>query len=190
MTISNIKLIAGLGNPEPKYSNTKHNIGYRVIDSLVDKHGIWTSNNVFNHNMDGWLYIGYKQLVYMFKPATGMNDSGGPLLKVMTELNIKPANILVVYDDISLPIGTIRVREGGSSGGHNGVKSIIQSLQTEDFTRVKVGIGSPNNGQSIIDYVLGEEPDIEATNKSIQKAVDVIQLILDGVVTHGDTFTI
>jgi PTH1 family peptidyl-tRNA hydrolase len=191
MTLSNIKLIVGLGNPEDKYVNTRHNIGYKVIDNLVKEYFTWPSIDFFNKLFEGDICIGYNQLVLMLKPTTGMNDSGISVAKTIKELNIQPSQILVVYDDISLPFGTIRLREGGSAGGHNGVKSIIKELQTEDFNRLKVGIGQPINS-TILDYVLSDFTEFEQDklNKVISFSSDIITNILQGVITQGDTFNV
>lgn len=211
MAISNIKLIVGLGNPQEQYTNTRHNIGYKVVDELINKYQaywhIWNQlivlggdkisffsrNNVhlyvnYSNKLDANLYIGYKKLILLLKPTTGMNSSGESILKACNEFNLKPSQILVIYDDINLPIGTIRVREAGSSGGHKGVQSIIDSLESEDFNRLKVGVGKPNKIESILDYVLSEETNIEATNMSIKKATEVVDYMLDGIIKQGDTF--
>ncbi len=191
MTISNIKLIVGLGNPEEQYKNTRHNIGYKVIDNLVKEYFTWPSNDFFNRLFEGNICIGYNQLVLMLKPTIGMNDSGISVAKTIKELNIQPSQILVVYDDISLPLGTIRLREGGSAGGHNGIKSIIEQLQTEDFNRLKVGIGQPVNS-TILDWVLSNFTEFEQgqLNIVISFSSDIITNILQGVITQGDTFNV
>lgn len=211
MAISNIKLIIGLGNPEEQYTNTRHNIGYRVVDELINKYQaywhIWNQlivlggdkisffsrNNVhlyvnYSNKLDANLYIGYKKLILLLKPTTGMNSSGESILKACNEFKLKPSQILVIYDDINLPIGTIRVREAGSSGGHKGVQSIIDCLETRCFNRLRIGVGKPDKTQSILDYVLSEETNIEATNMSIKKAAEVVDYMLDGIIKQGDTF--
>lgn len=211
MAISNIRLIIGLGNPEEQYANTRHNIGYKVVDELINKYQaywhIWNQlivlggdkisffsrNNVrlyvnYSNKLDANLYIGYKKLILLLKPTTGMNSSGESILKACNEFNLKPSQILVIYDDINLPIGTIRVREAGSSGGHKGVQSIIDSLETTCFNRLRIGVGKPDKTESILDYVLSEETNIEATNMSIKKATEVVDYMLDGIIKQGDTF--
>lgn len=191
MTINNIKLIVGLGNPEDKYINTRHNIGYKIIDNLIKQYYTWPSINYFNKLFEGDICIGYKQLVLMLKPTTGMNNSGVSVSKTLKELNIQPSEILVIYDDISLPLGTIRLREGGSAGGHNGIKSIIKELGTEDFNRLKIGIGKPVNS-TILDWVLSDftEFEQERLNKIISFSSDIVTNILKGVITQGDTFNV
>ena len=191
MTINNIKLIVGLGNPEDKYINTRHNIGYMVIDNLTKQYFTWPSNDFFNRLFEGNICIGYNQLVLMLKPTTGMNNSGISVAKTIKELKIQPSEILVIYDDISLPFGTIRLREGGSAGGHNGIKSVIKELETEDFNRLKVGIGQPVNS-TILDWVLSDFTLFEQDklSKVISFSSDIITNILKGVITQGDTFNL
>ena len=191
MTINNIKLIVGLGNPEDKYINTRHNIGYMVIDNLTKQYFTWPSNDFFNRLFEGNICIGYNQLVLMLKPTTGMNSSGISVAKTIKELNIQPSQIFVIYDDINLPFGTIRLREGGSAGGHNGVKSIIKELQTEEFIRLKVGIGQPINS-TILDWVLSNFTEFEQDQLSniINFSSDIVTNILKGVITQGDTFNL
>ena len=191
MTINNIKLIVGLGNPEDKYINTRHNIGYMVIDNLTKQYFTWPSNDFFNRLFEGNICIGYNQLVLMLKPTTGMNNSGISVAKTIKELKIQPSEILVIYDDISLPFGTIRLREGGSAGGHNGIKSVIKELETEDFNRLKVGIGQPVNS-TILDWVLSDftESEQDQLNNVINFSSDIITNGLRGVITQGDTFNV
>ena len=192
MTINNIKLIVGLGNPEDKYINTRHNIGYMVIDNLTKQYFTWPSNDFFNKLFEGEICIGYNQLVLMLKPTTGMNSSGVSVSKTIKELNLQPSQIVVINDDVRLPFGTIRLREGGNGAGHNGVKSIIDELGTNEFNRLKIGVGPPNLEETtMLDYVLGDftEPQDEF-NKVISFSSDIITNILQGVITHGDTFNV
>jgi peptidyl-tRNA hydrolase, PTH1 family len=192
MTISNIKLIVGLGNPEDKYVNTRHNIGYKIVDNLLKQYNVWPFFEFFDTLLEGNIRIGYNQLVYLLKPTTGMNSSGVSVSKTIKELNLQPSQIVVIHDDVRLPFGTIRLRESGSAGGHNGVKSIIDELGTQDFNRLKIGVGHPNLEETtMLDYVLGDftEPQNEF-NKVISFSSDIITNILQGVITHGDTFNV
>lgn len=191
MTINNIKLIVGLGNPEEQYKNTRHNIGYKIIDNLENEYGIWPYLNFFDELLEGNIRVGYKQLILLLRPTTGMNNSGISVAKTIKELNIQPSQILVIYDDISLPFGTIRLREGGSAGGHNGIKSVIEQLQTKDFNRLKVGIGQPVNS-TILDWVLSDFTEFEQDqlNNVISFSSDIVTNVLRGVITQGDTFNV
>lgn len=191
MTINNIKLIVGLGNPELKYINTRHNIGYRIIDKLLKEYQTLTEYKYNNSIYKGYLCVGKKQLVALLKPTTGMNDSGSSIKNTIYEMCLLPSQILVIYDDISIPFGIIRLRESGSAGGHNGVKSIIKELQTEDFNRLKVGIGPPINS-TILDWVLSNFTEFEQDqlNNVISFSSDIVTNILRGVITQGDTFNL
>jgi PTH1 family peptidyl-tRNA hydrolase len=191
MTISNIKLIVGLGNPEYEYINTRHNIGYKVVDKLVKQYQTLTEYHYSNSIYKGQISVGKKQLVALLKPTTGMNYSGLSVKNTIEQMSLLPSQILVVYDDISLPFGTIRLREGGSTGGHNGIKSIIKELETEDFNRLKVGIGQPVNS-TILDWVLSDFTEFEQDqlNTVISFSSDIITNILQGVITQGDTFNV
>ena len=140
----------------------------------------------------GYFCVGKKQLVALLKPTTGMNNSGLSVKNTIEELNLKSSQILVIHDDIRLLFGTIRLREGGSAAGHNGVKSIIDELGTNEFNRLKIGVGHPNLEETtMLDYVLGDftEPQDEL-NKVISFSSDIITNILQGVITHGDTFNV
>lgn len=192
MTISNIKLIVGLGNSELKYINTRHNIGYKVVNNLIKDYQTLTEYKYNNSIYKGQLCVGKKQLVALLKPTTGMNNSGLSVKNTIEELNLKSSQILVIHDDIRLLFGTIRLREGGSAAGHNGVKSIIDELGTNEFNRLKIGVGHPNLEETtMLDYVLGDftEPQDEL-NKVISFSSDIITNILQGVITHGDTFNV
>jgi PTH1 family peptidyl-tRNA hydrolase len=120
-----------------------------------------------------------------------MNDSGLSVRNTMEEMCLQPSQVLIIHDDINLPFGTIRLREGGSAGGHNGVKSIIKELQTEEFIRFKIGIGQPVNS-TILDWVLSNFTEFEQNQLSniINFSSDVITNILQGVITQGDTFNL
>ena len=191
MTISNIKLIVGLGNPELKYINTRHNIGYKVVNNLIKDYQTLTEYYYNNSIYKGYFCVGKKQLVALLKPTTGMNNSGLSVKNTIEELNLKSSQILVIYDDIGLPFGTIRLRESGSAGGHKGIKSIIEQLQTEDFNRLKVGIGQPVN-TTILDWVLSNFTEFEQDQLSniINFSSDIVTNILRGIITQGDTFNL
>lgn len=149
-----MKVIIGLGNPGMKYEYTKHNIGFRVVDKLVNdlenKYNIKHINK-FNSLIFETTCGGDK--VLLVKPLTFMNLSGEALSKIINWYKVNIDNIVIVHDDLDLPIGKVRYREKGSAGGHNGVASIIQYLDTSVFKRVKIGIDRPQNNE-VIDYVL------------------------------------
>jgi peptidyl-tRNA hydrolase, PTH1 family len=165
-----MKLIIGLGNPGKQYENTRHNVGFMVIDKLSKELSIPLDRQKFN----GIYGIGHisGEKVILLKPLTYMNLSGECIRPLMDYYEINDDEMVVIYDDLDLPVGKIRLRTKGSAGGHNGIKSMIHHLATQEFNRIRVGIDRPNNGMKISDYVLGqftkeEEPGIsEAIDRS------------------------
>jgi len=145
-----ISLIVGLGNPGMEYDRTRHNIGYLFIDYLANKWGIGLKPE---RKFKG--VYGEKKPIRLLKPTTFMNLSGQSLQLCCSWYKIKPASVLVVYDDMDLPTGKLRIRTSGSAGGHNGIKSIIQELGTQDFPRLRIGIGSAKVGGAV-SHVLGK----------------------------------
>ncbi len=145
-------LIAGLGNPSKEYDKTRHNVGFHVIDALADRYGI----DVGERKCNGLLGRGRieEQKVILVKPLTFMNASGECLRAVVDYYRIEPEQVIVIFDDISLEPGQLRIRMKGSAGGHNGVKSIIARLGTQEFPRIKVGIGAKPPRMDLADYVL------------------------------------
>ena len=147
-----MKLIVGLGNPGDKYQGTRHNVGFDVIDALARQEGLQLTDQKFRADYTIWRVDGEK--VLLVKPYTFMNLSGEAVLPLMSYYNISPDELVVVYDDLDLEPGKLRLRQSGSAGGHNGVKSIIEMLGTHDFKRVKIGIGRPQYGRKVVDHVL------------------------------------
>ncbi|MBP3039320.1 aminoacyl-tRNA hydrolase [Bacillaceae bacterium Marseille-Q3522] len=162
-----MKLIVGLGNPGKQYENTRHNIGFTVIDALSKRFQI----NLDHSKWKGLFGIGYVdgERVFLLKPLTYMNLSGESICPLMDYYKISLDDIIVLYDDLDLPHGKIRLRQKGSAGGHNGVKSIIAHLGSQNFNRIRIGIGRPVNG-TVIDYVLGRFTKDE--QKLLESAVD------------------
>ena len=134
-----MKLIVGLGNPGDKYQGTRHNVGFDVIDALARQEGLKLTDQKFRSDYTIWR-VGDEK-VLLVKPYTFMNLSGEAVLPLMSYYNISPDELVVVYDDLDLEPGKLRLRQSGSAGGHNGVNSIIEMLGTQDFKRVKIGIG-------------------------------------------------
>lgn len=145
-------MIVGLGNPGPKYEKTKHNIGFMVVDRLAEKHGATFKRSDFQAEVADFFVKGEK--ILLVKPMTFMNDSGRAVAPLMTYFGIYPEELLVVYDDLDLAIGKIRLRQKGGAGGHNGIKSLIAYLDTQKFDRIKVGIGRPQGQMSVVNHVL------------------------------------
>ena len=154
-----MRIIIGLGNPEPEYSRTRHNIGFDVINILAEKNNIDLSRTKYNAIYGTGIINGEK--VILIKPQTFMNNSGESAVEFAKFYKEEINNILVVYDDMDTEIGTIRVRAKGGAGSHNGMKSIVSELNSEDFPRIRVGIGRPKSEYDRIDYVIGQIPEEE-----------------------------
>ncbi|MBR1965548.1 MAG: aminoacyl-tRNA hydrolase [Lentisphaeria bacterium] len=170
-------LVAGLGNPGREYENTRHNIGFMVIDKVLEKlNGASVSENGCNSIFYKLKYKG-KSVIFA-KPQTFMNLSGNAVAALMNREKLDKSNLLVVHDELDLPLGRMRIRKGGSSGGHNGINSIIEMLgNQQDFLRMRIGIGRDRN---VVDYVLGEfkEEEKGLLNEMIDCAADaVIELL-------------
>jgi peptidyl-tRNA hydrolase, PTH1 family len=148
-----MKLIVGLGNPGKKYQKTRHNIGFRVLDSLAKKHSEkFVKKDKFKAELIESAFNGTKTI--LLKPQTYMNLSGESLKKILKWRKIELENILVVYDDLDLELAKLRMRQKGSSGGHNGIQSLIDHLNTNEFQRLKIGISRPSKDRQAADYVL------------------------------------
>lgn len=149
------KLIVGLGNPGSKYDNTRHNIGFMAVDTIVKDLGLnFTEDKTFKAYVTSGFMNGEK--VYFIKPITFMNKSGIAVKALLTYFNIPIEDLIVIYDDLDMAVGKIRFRQKGSAGGHNGIKSIITHIGTQEFDRIKIGIGRPQNGMTVINHVLGK----------------------------------
>lgn len=146
-------LIVGLGNPGKQYEKTRHNCGFRAIDLLAHALGCKIDKGKFQGLYGQCVYHGKK--LYLLKPQTFMNLSGRSVLQLSSYFSIPPQRIIVIFDDISLPPGRLRIRSEGSAGGHNGIKSIIQELGSQDFPRIKIGVGAKEHAQQdLADWVL------------------------------------
>ena len=176
-------LVVGLGNPGKKYENTRHNTGFRVMDALCARHGVRCDRAKFQA-LTGEAVLGGRRAL-LLKPQTFMNLSGEAVRAAADFYKIPPERILVIFDDISLPVGTLRIRPKGSAGGQNGVKSIIEQLGSEQFPRIKVGIGGkPHPDYDLADWVLSnlKADELPAMNDAVSRAVlAVSELIENGV---------
>ncbi|MBA1433818.1 aminoacyl-tRNA hydrolase [Bombilactobacillus bombi] len=146
-----MKAIFGLGNPGQSYDHTKHNMGFMTIDQLAQHYQVELKKEEFSALDVRFKYQG--ETIYLVKPLTFMNNSGYAVKMLMSYYQIQPAEILIIHDDLDLPIGKIRLRQKGSAGGHNGLKSIIAALGSDTFKRVKIGIGHPARKQ-VVNWVL------------------------------------
>lgn len=179
-------VIVGLGNPEKKYEGTRHNIGFAVIDALADKYNISIKDKKHKALCGTGVIEGVK--VMLVKPLTYMNLSGDSVADVMNFYKLDPEkDMLVVYDDISLAPGNIRVRKKGSAGGHNGIKSIIARCGTQNFMRVKVGVGEKPEGWDLADHVLGHfsDEDSRLVREAVDDAIGAIVMMSRGDVDQA-----
>ena len=172
-----MKLIVGLGNPGKKYENTRHNMGFMAIDLLSDQVDINVDKEVF-HGLMGRGKI-FEQDVILFKPTTFMNLSGTAVQEVVHYFKIELEDIVVIYDDMALEPGTIRLRKEGSSGGHKGMQNIIDCLSTEQIKRIRIGIGEPGENDNI-DYVLSKplKDEMPIIEEAIANAVRAVKEML------------
>ena len=173
-------IIAGLGNPGREYVNTRHNAGYDVIDALADKYNI-SVLELKHKALVGKGCIGGRKVV-LVKPVTYMNLSGESLRAAADYYKVDvERELLVVSDDISLPPGQLRVRKRGSAGGHNGLKNIIKMLGTEDFQRIRMGVGEKPKGYDLVDWVLGHfnKEERTAMDGAVLRAVRAVEMILE-----------
>lgn len=163
-------IVIGLGNPDKKYIATRHNIGFDGITRIADDNNIPLNLRKHKAICGSGLIAGEK--VILAQPQTFMNLSGESVRALVDFYKVKPQNIIVIYDDINLDVGQLRIRKGGSAGGHNGMKSIIQHLKTEEFPRIRIGVGKQPRGWDLADYVL---------SKFSVKENDIMREALEGV---------
>jgi PTH1 family peptidyl-tRNA hydrolase len=174
-------LIVGLGNPGQKYAETRHNAGFWFLDRLLSKaavslrgqsrlHAEIASGSLFGHD------------VILARPTTFMNHSGQAVRALSDYYDIAPARILIAYDELDLPVGAVRLKQAGGHGGHNGVRDSTRHLGVPDFLRLRIGIGHPGHKDAVTGYVLGRCPaqDRAEIDAAIERAVDVLPLVLDG----------
>ena len=183
MNANDIWLIAGLGNPEAKYEGTRHNAGFAALDALAGKWGISVSKTKFQGLWGQGEVDGHK--VVLLKPLTYMNLSGRSVLQLSSFFKIPPERIIVIFDDISLDPGRLRVRGNGSAGGHNGIKSITEHLGTDAYPRFKIGIGHPaRNNKAVVNHVLHAFQGEDKT--AIEAAVAEMATALEEWIKSGD----
>lgn len=172
-------IIAGLGNPKKEYENTRHNAGFEALDCLAGKYGI----RVIERKHKGLVGRGYinGEKVVLIKPLTFMNLSGESIREIIDYYKVNPeSNLIVICDDISLEPGQLRIRKKGSAGGHNGLKNIIAHLGTENFQRIRVGVGDRPEGYDLADYVLGHYTQAERKimTESVERAAEAAAVML------------
>ncbi|WP_309734157.1 aminoacyl-tRNA hydrolase [Chamaesiphon sp. OTE_75_metabat_556] len=170
------QLIVGLGNPGTKYDRTRHNVGFDLVDSLAKRWQINLTDRKQFQGIYGEGFGSHNAKIRLLKPQTFMNLSGQSVRATIDWFKLTPPSVLVVYDDLDLPLGKIRLRRSGSAGGHNGMKSIISHLGTQDFPRVRIGIGKSAGEKDTISHVLGKFSVVETPIVS-----EVIQLVNDSI---------
>ena len=176
-----LKLIVGLGNPEQKYLPTRHNVGFWVLDSLAQELSKkFTLSKKYESELFEYEYE--TKLFHMMKPLSYINNSGKPIKKFIKNKNINPENILIIYDDLDLDVGIIRLKLDGGSGGHNGLNSIIEQIGSKNFWRLSVGIGQPYKKHEVINYVLGKPSQFDKSiiDKSIKVMLNEINSFFKG----------
>lgn len=172
-------LVVGLGNPGQKYENTRHNMGFLTVDLLAEKAGVKLNKVKFKAAFNTFAFAGCRCLV--MKPQTYMNLSGEAVREAAQFYKIPADHVLVIYDDVSLPVGKLRVRPTGSAGGHNGIKNIIAHLGTQDFPRIKIGTGAPEHpDHDMIDWVIGvpSQGEKKLLAESFETAIQAAECIL------------
>ena len=174
-----MRLIVGLGNPGTRYRSTRHNLGFRCLDRMALKWEIHSSDRRAKAVLGRGRHAG--QEVVLAKPRTFMNNSGEGVVYLLARFGAQPSDLLIVYDDMELPLGRLRIRTSGSDGGHQGIRSIIAALKTQDFPRLRVGIGQPPPGHDPISHVLGRFSEEESTviAKAVKKVVAAVDCLLE-----------
>ncbi len=174
-------LIVGLGNPEEEYKNTRHNMGFDTINKLANDYNIEMNKQKFKAIYGMGTIEGEK--VILLKPQTYMNLSGESIIEWVNFYKLDMDKLIIVYDDIDVEPATIKIRKKGSAGSHNGMKSVIQSLNTENFTRIRVGIGKPEYKGDMINYVIGKLPKEEY--EELQKGTELAKKAIVEILANG-----
>ena len=182
-------VVVGLGNPGTKYAETRHNIGFWSIDRIAAEHSIEVSGRNKAAVVSEGTIAG--QRVVLVRPRTFVNRSGEAARYILARYRVPPDKLLIIYDDINLPLGRLRLRVRGSAGGHNGIKSIIEALGTEEFPRMRIGIGRPSAGQDQISHVIGamSPEERKVADEMLQRVDQAVSAILtDGIDTAMNRF--
>lgn len=171
-------IVVGLGNPGPEYERSRHNVGFWVVDTLADRIGVALTRCRYRSLFARGLLHGSQ--VLLAKPVTFMNESGFSVSKWQAALHLEPGRIIVVHDDLDLPLAQLRVKVGGGFGGHRGIRSVIEAIGSADFLRVKVGIGRPQKGQDAAAHVLDpfDEREGEMIRGAVQRATDAVEALV------------
>ncbi len=170
--------VVGLGNPGSEYAETRHNVGHRVVEHLAKELGAWWRRRGKSHVANS---VWHGEPLFLVKPISFMNVTGPALAATLRDLDLSAGDVILVYDDIDLPLGTVRVRMKGSHGGHRGVRSVIDTLGTSDIRRVKVGIGRPAAKAHVPDHVLApfERDEMSTVDTAVAEAADRVLALCD-----------
>src|SRR5262245_41646260 len=182
-----MKLVAGLGNPGDKYRGTRHNVGFDVVDLIAKRHGLVFDDWKSAGHLADWRRV--EERVLLLKPLSFMNLSGIPIAAVRSFY--KPDDLLIVCDDVNLPLGRLRARANGSEGGHNGLRSVAESLGTTEYPRLRVGVGRGDARRDLADHVLGrfEADELRGVDDTVVRAADAVEAwISDGLQKVMNTF--
>jgi PTH1 family peptidyl-tRNA hydrolase len=176
-----MRLVVGLGNPGARYRDTPHNAGFRACDVLAARHRVGDEQKKFRGSFRRGRVLGHD--VGLLKPETYMNASGEAVAEALRYLPVVAADVILLYDEIDLPAGKLRIRPGGSAGGHNGVRSVIEHLGSDAIPRVRIGVGRPKQGRDPTGHLLGKvHPELrEIFEKAVERAADAVEAIL----VHG-----
>ncbi|MBB6451530.1 PTH1 family peptidyl-tRNA hydrolase [Geomicrobium halophilum] len=184
-----MKLLVGLGNPGLKYAKTRHNIGFMTLNDIAKELGIKLKKNTNFHGEYSEIIVNGERIM-LLKPLTYMNRSGDSVQSMVSYFKIAPSQIMVIYDDLDLPVGTAKFRKTGGHGGHNGIRSLIQHLGTKEFNRARIGIGRPPEGKSVTSHVLnrfskGEKAEVDNARLHVTKACTAwMETSFDQVMNH------
>jgi len=182
-------LVVGLGNPGPEYEDTRHNLGFKVIEELARRHGIPSFKSKF-HSFLGEVSINQRKII-LAQPQTFMNNSGLAVRGMLEWYKLLPGHLILIYDDVDLEVGQLRIRDHGNAGGHHGVESVMNSLGATEFMRVRIGISRESLSGDVSDYVLQKIPPSqrESLDQSILTAADAVESIIhDGLVVAMNKF--
>lgn len=170
-----MKLIAGLGNPGSDYENTRHNAGFLTVDLLLRRYGLALERKMYGSLFVSALVNNIE--VGFIKPMNYMNLSGKPVRRVMDDFSVEPQYLLVIHDDIDIPLGNARLKVGGGHAGHNGVRSVIDEIGSAEFNRIRIGVGRPDDGGDVTDHVLDEfeADEKDLFMKSLDKALELVE---------------
>lgn len=175
-------LIVGLGNPEADYAQTRHNMGFNVINELAKEYEIQILRKKFRSEYESAVIEGQK--VILVKPQTFMNVSGEAVIEFVNFYKVELDKVIIIYDDVDIEPGKIRIRKSGSPGSHNGMKSVVHFLNYENFPRIRIGIGKPNENTDMIEHVIGSIPEMEkaALNEGVKLGKEaIIELLKNGI---------